>query len=266
MRLPEGLWALALVLLLLCISVSSGAAQLAPAEEQAAVLFERARDAYRQGEFERAEVLLREALSAADVPALHYNLARTLHELGRWREAIDEYEAFLGGSPDSPEAPRVRARVALLEERIAEQERLGEQHRAESEASIATVAASAAMPDLANPASGPGEQPSGASPWPWIVAGIGVAAVGGGVGFGLASQASVDEARSAPNQVAAEEHRRQAAVQARASNALSIAGGVVAVAALIWGIVDAVASRGAAHGVTDAHAVADDGRGVVVRF
>lgn len=245
-----------LVLGVLCVALmaSPGMAQEAADEEQAAVLFERARDAYRQGEFERAEVLLREAISAADVPALHYNLARTLHELGRWQEAIEQYRLFLEGSPESPETPRVQARIALLEERIA----------------AAALAASEAEPDIGAAIDAPappsavvsGESARGPSPWPWVVAGLGVAAIGGGVAFGVSSQSAVDAARAAPDQVRADELRRLAQGRATTANAFYIAGGVLAAVGLIWGIVDVGTRPGDGAQPT----VVADAHGFGVRF
>lgn len=85
----------------------------------------RARQAFDRRDYQRGHDLARDGLAtaAAGKPALEgaasaelrYVLAASLDKLGRAAEARDAYAAFLTASPDHPQAPRARQRLARLE-------------------------------------------------------------------------------------------------------------------------------------------------------
>ncbi|MEM6954179.1 MAG: tetratricopeptide repeat protein [Myxococcota bacterium] len=221
-----------LFLALLCFSLTGSlAAQDEPSsEEQALVLFERARDAYRDGGFQRSVFLLEEAIRLHDVPPLHYNLALALQELGRWERAKAEYELFLELEPDSDQRTRVEARIAVLEANLT---RL-------AEAEAATVEPE---PEVEPVEPEPPEPPRSPSAVPWIVFGAGAAAAGVGAVFAILAGSSIDEARDAPDHASAVGPAADASDRATVANVLLIAGGAVAAAGLVWAIVDRGRSR-----------------------
>ncbi|MEM9074013.1 MAG: tetratricopeptide repeat protein [Myxococcota bacterium] len=205
-------------LLLVALLLPSFAKAQADAESQALVLFDRAREAFRNGAFERSALLLEEAISLHDVAPLHYNLGRSYQELGRQEDALSEYRRFLAMEPDTPERPRVEARIAILEAQL----------RPEPEPEP--------EPD---PEPEPEPEPEAeVRAGPWILLGTGVAILGGGVVAGVLSNRAEDDARNAPSQEAAEAPAERADRRARAANALFAIGGAVAITGLAWGIVD----------------------------
>src|SRR5262249_60336159 len=65
--------------------------------------------AYQRGDFEAAERLFRRAIAESPrEPLFHYHRAAALTQLGRWTEAVQEYETVLrlGADPALTEAAR----------------------------------------------------------------------------------------------------------------------------------------------------------------
>ncbi|MFK8004650.1 MAG: hypothetical protein AB8H86_34095, partial [Polyangiales bacterium] len=73
-------------------------------------------------------------------------------------------------------------------------------------------------------------------PLPWVVFGLGAATLGGGVVAGVLSRASVQDIRDATDHRSALVIGETAQRRANIANALFIAGGVVCVTGLIWGL------------------------------
>lgn len=120
MNRDRGVWAAA-------VCVSAAAALLVPrassAEEGAAEAdaTERARELFREGvalsdrrQWEDAAERFRQALELRDAPAIRYNLAATLVQLGRDAEAAEELDVVLSGA-ETPEDLRGQAQ-SLLEQ------------------------------------------------------------------------------------------------------------------------------------------------------
>lgn len=83
-------------------------------DAEARAMFTRGVEAFRAKRYEVAHTAFLAARSVAPLPELDYNLARACEELGRTRDAIDHYRAFLHhASPD--EAAATRSRIAALQ-------------------------------------------------------------------------------------------------------------------------------------------------------
>lgn len=83
-------------------------------DAEARAMFARGIEAFRAKRYEVAHTAFLAARSVAPLPELEYNLARACEELGRTRDAIDHYRAFLHhASPD--EAAATRSRIAALQ-------------------------------------------------------------------------------------------------------------------------------------------------------
>ena len=97
-------------------------------DAEARAMFARGIEAFRAKRFEVALTAFLAARSIAALPELDYNLARACEELGRTRDAIDHYRAFLHhAAPEEAEA--TRARIARLEA-VAKQSASGSQSSA----------------------------------------------------------------------------------------------------------------------------------------
>lgn len=204
-------------------TVEGAAAQDAP-EVTAAILAERARVLFEAGDFERSATLLEEAIATHDDPALHYNLARSLQELGRWQDSRDEYVRFLEASPDTPQRARIEARIALLDERIAE-------------ASAPPPVVPVAPPIEPTPIEPPSR---GVEPAPWILTGLGAATLVVGTVFAVLFDQQVGLARSAPDHATALPHAMLAEQHAITADVLFGVGGLTLAIGFVWGIVDLV--------------------------
>jgi tetratricopeptide (TPR) repeat protein len=83
-------------------------------DAEARAMFARGIEAFRAKRYEVAHTAFLAARSVAPLPELEYNLARACEELGRTRDAVDHYRAFLHhASPD--EAAATRSRIAALQ-------------------------------------------------------------------------------------------------------------------------------------------------------
>lgn len=83
-------------------------------DAEARAMFARGMEAFRAKRFEVAHTAFLAARSIAPLPELDYNLARACEELGRTRDAIDHYRAFLREA-SADEAALTRARIAALQ-------------------------------------------------------------------------------------------------------------------------------------------------------
>jgi tetratricopeptide (TPR) repeat protein len=100
------------------------------------------------------------------------NLARAYELAGRKRQAVVSLETFLSREPNSGEKEQINRRIEVLKKKIAEED-------AAAAAAPASTVGGATTP---GPTSGPIVSPEPTekarrSPWPWVVMGVGGAAV-----------------------------------------------------------------------------------------
>jgi len=198
--------------------------------DRALELFEQSVEHYRAGRFDVAAALLREAYDLHAEPTLLYNLARALDGSGDTAGAIDAYERFLEAAPDTPDRGAVERTLVTLRQRLElAQDRDG---------------GDGIDGDVTGPApvDRPGNDGRSVSPLPWIVLGVGVAAVATGAVVGLMAGSRHDDAVAAPIQRDAADLADQADSLALVANIAFIAGGVIAAAGLAWAIVDLTGS------------------------
>ncbi len=165
-------------------AAADDAATEAPAAAEDEAATERARELFSEGigfveeeQWEPAAERFRAALALKDAPAVRYNLALSLNELGQASEARELVEGVLA-DPETP--PDVRAQAEALASEIPEAE--GEPAADAAAPSPADVAA-AAQPSPEGPVAEPGGGDSLFTDWRlWAVVGgaailIGVVAV-----------------------------------------------------------------------------------------
>lgn len=195
-------------------------------DERALQLFEEAEAAYHEGRIDDAITLLTEARTLApNEPVLAYNLARAHDAAGHDVEALAAYEAYLEAEPDTSDRGAIASRIEALRAAIDERERVEEERAAQRERDRAREAAERD------------------APWPWVVMGVGLAALGTGVVFGVLMLEDRRIAVEDPVQASAVAALRRAETDALVANVLYATGGAIALGGLIWGIVQ-VASGG----------------------
>jgi tetratricopeptide (TPR) repeat protein len=191
----------------------------------------RAKAAFDRGNFAEAAELLTQAYALKPSPALIYNLGRAYQQGGEKAKAVAAYERYLQSEAHPSDEGAVRSTVQELRAEIEHEHEL--LRRAEEAKARADEEARAKAPPPAI------HRPS---PVPWIVAGVGVAGIAtGGVLGALASarhQSAADDASAG----SAQSKQDQARTFATAANVAFVTGGVIAVAAIVWGIADVRAS------------------------
>lgn len=176
-------------------------------------LFEESAVAYREGRFEDAIRLLREARALKPEPVLLYNLGRAYEAAGRRREAADAYERYLAEEPRAADRGALEGRVASLRREEAERDALLKASKAEA------------------PAAPPRESES---PLPFVITGVGVAGVAAGLVVGIAARSRADDARAEPVQARAAELHDDARGLATVANLTLVAGAVLTVVGGAW--------------------------------
>jgi tetratricopeptide (TPR) repeat protein len=209
----------------------SGAASAQDNAARAMQLFEESRGHYDAGRFDVAAELLREAYSLSPDPTLLYNMGRAYEGADRVREALDAYERYLRDAGDVRDRGAIERRVQTLRARL-EREEGGEPEPGPSEPEPAPA-----------PSGGGGVDPAG-----WVVMGIGVLGVGAGIVLGVLSNDAHDTAADPMTSHEDAVAQQQTAYDlASGANAAFIAGGALALAGLIWGIVSIATSGGSSE-------------------
>ncbi|MGE3669356.1 MAG: tetratricopeptide repeat protein [Polyangiaceae bacterium] len=215
---------------LICATGKSAPAASTPAEPAGASeethdrvvdLVTESAEHYEAGRFQAAVDLLKRAFALETAPTIQYNLARAYEGLGDDQRAIEAYRLYLQLAPEAQDRGAVARRISVLERQVEEREAL--RRRASR--------ADSAPPAVPDPAvdSGPG--------WiPWGFAAVGVLLVGVGVGFGLRSQALHDDAQAADYAADAADGNRSAKTYATLANVAFVAGGMLAVGGVTWGV------------------------------
>jgi tetratricopeptide (TPR) repeat protein len=174
MGLQRGI--LALVLL---ASALTPARALTEDEERAKAHFLAGQSYYEQASYTDALKEFNEAYRISKKPALLYNLARCHEALEQYGEAVTLLERYLQDDPDASDRETIETRIAHLKQR----QRAVEQERPRP---LETPAPPGVAP--APPAPAAAAAPPRKRKWTWIVGGVGVAALAGALGTGIASQ------------------------------------------------------------------------------
>jgi tetratricopeptide (TPR) repeat protein len=75
---------------------------------------------YQQGRYLEAVREFKAGRELAPLPDFDFNLGRTYEKLEQWDLAIEAYRRYMTAVPDSPEWGALRARVHILQDRMAE--------------------------------------------------------------------------------------------------------------------------------------------------
>lgn len=198
----------------------------------AAVVMRRAQEAYDAGDFERAAVLLEESVELFEAPAIHYNLARTYSELSRWQDARLHYRRFLELSPQTDRRDGVEARVAELERRIEREEASAQPLVSTDVVQVETGPTTETETETSQETTPQDGPPLNGAPL--VLFGTGAAVALASIPFGVASGNAEERAAQAATHREGAGEIDTAQRHANVSNALWIAGGVLAVVGLIW--------------------------------
>lgn len=209
--------------------------------DRALSLFRESDVYYKRGDFEHAAQLLREAYGLYPEPLLVYNLARALEGSGDFEGAIEQYESYLKSAAEIPDRGAIERRIATLKQQVAARNAI-------------TVPGGTGEPTPPAPPSGTPDRPPPApvtdidprvqetqgSPRrvPWLIAGGGVAVLGAGAAFGYLSQSRHDAAVAEPVQRDAAALQDEAKRFATISTVALIAGGVITVGGVTWGVLE----------------------------
>ena len=209
------------------------------AREEALDLFEQAEDRYREGDLAGAIELLTRARSLHPEPVLLYNLARAYEGLGRFEEALEAYRQYLVEQPDARDRGAIERRITSLSEELEERRRLeaarhGEPGGARQGALGAPASSASRVSPIEPEADGPG-------PVPWVVAGVGAAALVAGVAVAFVAEAKRGDAEDDPVHATSRQSFRDAQSIATVANVLMVTGGIVTA---IGGVLILTASGG----------------------
>ena len=185
-------------------------------EDRAYALFQESVQKYREGRFEEAAALLEEANRLDPDPILVYNLARAYEGMGDFDEAVSAYEQYLREAPDAADRGAVEARVETLNRQLRERRELLSQSRANGESG--------------------GE--GGIGPAPLFLLGLGGAAVGVGVVFGVLSNRAHQDAIDAPDFTSAYASQEDSRELATGANVAFAVGGVALLVGTAWLVLD----------------------------
>lgn len=227
-----------------CLVSSVTFAQSEGEREQALELFQRGEASYREGDFNAAIVYLEDAYETFPEPVILYNLARAHEGRGDDQEAADLFERYLRDAGDVEDRGAIEARIVGLRARVAETERLRELEEAQegreaSEMAVEVEDGESAADPIASDASE--ESSSGPSALPWVVVGAGALVAATGIIPGVQAPGTQSDAQAALSNgqnTQALELQDKAEGQARTANILFAVGGGIALAGLIWGIID----------------------------
>ncbi len=166
--------------------------------EEARAAFTAGQAAYSAGRFSQALTDFQRAYELTNEPDLLYNIATVHDRLRHDAEALEAYRRYLAARPDSEDRANVEARIAVLEEAVA-------RASAEAAAEPADEPTEGVPDEVALPA--PSEPTSedetvvpavssDPGPGPWIVTGVGGAAVAAGVVLLVLTQLDMDTVAS----------------------------------------------------------------------
>ena len=191
--------------------------------ERAIQLFRASEGLYREGRFEEAAELLREAYALDPAPTLLYNLARALESAGDLSGAATAYRDYLAKDPQAPDRPAIERRIENIDRQLAEREALEKQLADQRAPEVSQP------PVVVQPVT-----PPAPSPLPWVAVGTGAAGLAAGAILGVLASGRHDSAREAPSQAEAATLDQEARGLARGANVAYVAGGVRRAGGLGW--------------------------------
>lgn len=229
---------LAAVLLVLCptLSVDAQPKSKKDPKTEALELFEQSVELYRQGKFDEAAQLLERAYTLHDEAVLLYNLGRAYEGLGENQKAIDAYTKYLEKAPNAKDRGALERRIETLKAQIEREK-----------AALAPTKPSKPEPSKPEPTSVTADSSKGPGVVPWVVAGVGVAAIGAGLFVGIQAKSKRDEAQDNPVSKDAQSEFDSAKGMATTANVLLIAGTVVAAGGVTWALLSRKKSEPAAQ-------------------
>ncbi len=230
--------AAAVIVIIACVGTPGAArAQQRSPEERAVELYERSEVFYREGRFDRAAELLREAYATFPDPTLLYNLARAYEGSGDVDAALSAYRRFLVEEPGAEDRGAIERRIATLRAQIAERDALErERALAEERRRLAEERARRAEAEAGD----------GLNPVPWVVGSVGVVGLAAGSVLGILALDRHDAAVADQTQVGARSAQTEAEDLATAATVAFVAGGVLTAIGATWIVID-LGSRGDAE-------------------
>lgn len=205
------------------------------ADERARRHFEAGRSLYDAGAFDRAGQEFEEAYRLSDRPELLYNIYVAYRDAGDVRKASTALRAYLEQMGESaPDRTNLEARLASLDAQVAAMDQAEEaerQRQAEEEARRMQERDTAVQPE-----------PEGPSIAPWIVVGVGGAAILAGVVTGVMALGAVSDIEDNCNGLTGcpasytelENDRDAARTLVRVTDTLLIGGTLVLAGGLAW--------------------------------
>ena len=205
---------MAAVVALALLPLASVQAAQPPADPRgrAMALFEQSEKLYRQGSYQEAAAMLREAHALVAEPVLLYNLGRALEGAGDLAGAVAAYSEFLSADPSARDRPSLEQKIARLRERI-------EQKKPE------TPGAVVASDDTPRSRAGP-----------WVLGAAGAATVVAGVAMGSLAARRRTQAADDPVQRSADHSMAEGRRFALAANLLYVGGGLLLGGAALWAV------------------------------
>lgn len=206
--------------------------------DSAEAIFFEALGHFRGGRFEQAAVGFQKAYTLTGHRDMLYNVARSREQLGDKPGAVEWYKAYLATEPADETATIHRIR------------QLG------GDPTLAARKPDAVLPDFTSPKNQrPPRVEEGVDPWPWVAAGVAVAAAGVGTWLGLTALDDAAAAREEKTRAQAEDLRDQAESGALLADVAFGVGAVAAGAAVFlwWRADHAEAPAGSVQVGADAH-------------
>ncbi len=214
-----------------CVVTAQGRAASRVAREEdharaeALALFEAGVAAYRAGRYESAIERFQAAYSLSPEPVLLYNLARAQDRAEQYEAAVESYRRYLSTESEIEDREEITRRIAELEAARTPVPPPVEEERA--------------TPLLGPPPAAASEGPT-VAPAPWLIAGGGILFLAVGGLLGGIGQGRYDAAAATMVHADRLAWQDEANGLATGANVLFVAGGVLAVAGAVWGIVDLV--------------------------
>lgn len=166
------------------------------AQEKALGFYQQGVEAFRRGDYATARDLFERAYMLDPAPVLLFNLGRANAEMGEAERAIEYYQMYLDRVPDAPDREDVERRIRVMRAIIERRRREAEQAAAGQPATAPATAPAADPASAPAPAeakapprvadrTAPDDPPPSLAPYSYAAFGLGAAALGAGIVFGI---------------------------------------------------------------------------------